>query len=143
MGHSNRLLLAAAVAVIGCVATISLLLYRIIQKDGLMIFPNPAHGSFLENPKLTTDGKKVNITWKLATKCDYNEYEVQEKDYAPGSNKLWGGMNANCVESEGSYLCRADIHPEMSGGGEWVVQAKAFGCAQNGYYISQPTPISF
>ncbi|MCK9360832.1 hypothetical protein M0Q28_01215 [Patescibacteria group bacterium] len=134
--------LVLAAIVVCCIATIGVVAY-LIQNDVQMVFPRKAHGEFRQAPKLAVESQKASITWILGQKCDYNAYEAQEVGYKPDSDMFWGGQGASCTEAESEFLCRANIHPAMTGGGEWRVQATGYGCTDGAYFVSEPMTISF
>ncbi|MCC6564074.1 hypothetical protein IT087_04250 [Candidatus Uhrbacteria bacterium] len=142
MEASKTGVIILATVVVCCIATIGAVAY-LMQSDGQMIFPRKARGTFVQAPKLTVEQQNASITWMLDEKCDYNAYEAQEVAYKPDSDMFWGGVSAVCEKSDEKFLCSAKIHPEMTGGGQWRVQATGYGCSDEKSFVSEPMTISF
>jgi hypothetical protein len=124
---------------IGALCLVVFVLLFKLRADGQMTFPKSPHGSFIQNPAITTDGSTRKISWIIPIKCARASYEARETGYVSGSKMFWGGIeNATCVVEENGYHCQAALHPEMKGSDKrWTIQASAYECTDGNYYVSE------
>lgn len=107
----------------------------LLQKDGRIIFPFQAHGDFIQEP--TVSENRLNISWILPEKCDYNSYEARDVSYKPDAGMFWGGGDAVCEQASRGYECHADMQSGMRSSSV-IIQARGYGCVSGNYYTSQP-----
>lgn len=123
------------VALVFILVTTAIFFYHELQ-DKHIVFPKRSHGVFGLEPRTYYDGEKEGLWWVLPEKCESVEYQVQEKGYVPDSGKLWGGQGASCTWNGSGYVCDAPLHPAMNHNGPWLIQASAYECEDEDYFVS-------
>lgn len=108
------------------------------RNDRRMVFPKKPHGRFVQAPHFSDKNGLREITWTLPKACANSSYEVREVGYKPDSGRLWGGVTStDCAKIDDGFQCRTEMHPSMNEeNGPWEVQASAFDCEGNDYFVS-------